>query len=234
MNFKELTAWVEANPGKSILIGGGLVIFLLWIFGAFSKSSAGDGGQSSLAAAYYAAEAQQAVVGGQIQMANISANASTAQELIKANAAQAINATNATAATTINSQQGNVLMDVSSKQLTLGLNNNATLLAGQQNNNATALEALKAGIAGQETITALNTVIPQEIAVTGGFGNFYLPGGQTLSVNTGASFSPDWYKAQGFAPNVANALALADKGQPPNFPGFPVDFGGPLVPQLSG
>src|SRR5690242_283955 len=156
MTLAQLETWVEANPGKSILIGGGLVILILWLFGAFSKAPA-DNTSTSLASAYYAAEAQQAVVGGQIQMANIGATADTAKTLISANAAQAINQQNATAATTIatgqfqtaatiNQQNTATAIDIAGKQLQLGLNNNATLADVTKANNDAALKALNASI----------------------------------------------------------------------------------------
>lgn len=219
MNLKELEAWVEANPGKSILIGGGLLILLLWLFGFFSSSApAQDNSGQSLAAAYYAAEAQQAVVGGQVQQATIASQAATAQTLITSQTAQAINATNAQAATTINQSNNNTLSDVASKQLTLGENNNATLLAGLQSNNATLLAQNDAAIQGAETITALNTIIPQELAISGGFGNFQLPGlggkgFNQLSVNTGGGASnPASLEAVGYDPNTARAISLQELG----------------------
>jgi len=179
MNTKEVMHWVEAHPGESILIGGGVVIALLWLFGAFSKSApAADTSGQSLAAAYYAAEAQQAVVGGQIQMANISATASTAQALIGANAAQAINATNATAATTLNQQNASAATTINSQNVGaattinaqnvagaeniagqqfgfLTLANNNQLLATEHNNN-TALAALQSNNATAQAINLTN------------------------------------------------------------------------------
>lgn len=233
MNFKELEAWVEANPGKSILIGGGLVLFLLWIFGAFSKSATSNGG--SLAAAYYAAEAQQAVIGGQIQQATIAAAAQTAQAGIAANAATAINAANTNAAITINQNQGVVVSHLADQQLNATLSNNATIQNVNATNTAAALAAHEASINGAEALAYINTVIPQELKITGGFGNFFLPNGQALSVNTGSPVgNVDLYQSIGFTPNEATQLALADLSrqvpnvQPDTSRGFPENLLGNL------
>ena len=127
MNLGEVSTWVEAHPGESIVIGGAAAIALLWVFGVFGGSSAAasNSGASNLASAYYAAEAQQAVVGGQIQMATIqsaaataingqNANAAVAIQKSQSHAATTINQQNASAATTINQSSNNLMAQQSS------------------------------------------------------------------------------------------------------------------------
>src|SRR5215831_13248319 len=106
MNTGEAITWIEAHPAESIVIGAGGVLALMWLFGAFSGPKASDtsGGSANLAAAYYAAEAQQAVVGGQIQMANIAAAADVAKTGLTTRTATAINESNNNAAVLINGQ----------------------------------------------------------------------------------------------------------------------------------
>jgi hypothetical protein len=171
---------------------------VLWMFGAFSKpapASSADAGTANMAAAYYAAEAQQAVVGGQIQVANINATAATAQAGIAANAATAINASNAHAAITINGQNADATTAIGGQQLNATLSNNATTLAVTQSDNSAAL-----------VTDYLNNIFPMEMANTPGSGfNTTIPGvGGTFSY-WGAT-NPNAALAAGFSPSYINAL----------------------------
>jgi hypothetical protein len=214
MNFKELTVWVEAHPGESILIGGGGLIFILWLLGYFSSSSSGPA-QDPLAAAYYAAEANQAVVAGQIQnttlttardtaVAGIQANAAVAINAAQTGAATVINGQNTGAATTINSQtvsaEQATLLGVSSNQLQATYSNNASALAAVQSNNATATTINATNNQTNLMGDYINKIIAPEMLspagqATGGnlgfatpWGNFNQAGG-SLSPNIAALMS---------------------------------------------
>lgn len=192
MKLAEVTGWVEDHPTESIVIGLGGTLALLWLLGFFS-SNANNTGSSNLASAYYAAEAQQAVVGGQIQMANINATASTAQALIGANAAVGINAANTTAAMTINGQNATAAttinqsnndaattktLGVASDQLLSTYSNNATALNTTLSNNATAATISADNNKTSIFQTILGTLLPTEIHNTAnpGYGVLNIPG----------------------------------------------------------
>jgi hypothetical protein len=129
MNLHGAIGWVEGHPVESVVIGGGAVLALLWIMGAFGGgSSSASAGASNLASAYYAAEAQQAVVGGQIQQATIAANQASTVAGLNANAAVAINAANAKAATLINGQNTGAASTINGQNVA-GANYQATLAA---------------------------------------------------------------------------------------------------------
>jgi hypothetical protein len=207
MDMKELTTWVEAHPGESIVIGGGGLLLLMWLLGFFSSTAApADNTQSSLAAAYYAAEAQQAVVGGQIQQANIAATAQTAQTGIVTSAQTQQAQIAATAATTINAQTGGTYVALGGQQLQMGQTNAATALAINSSNNATNLAAQQASIYGSEAVTAMNTIIPQELAMYGA-GQFSLPGFGEIQVDSGRTPNPNALVAQGYSPGRAAGIA---------------------------
>jgi len=93
--------WAEQHPlpAAGIVFGGGLV--LLWALGFFSRSGSNDSGTANMAAAYYAAEAQQAVIGGQIQQTTLTTAATTKQAEIQAHAATSIAQIQATTDQTI-------------------------------------------------------------------------------------------------------------------------------------
>ena len=199
MNFKEVTSWVEAHPTESIVIGAGGVLVVLWLLGAFSSTpAASDSGASNLASAYYAAEAQQAVVGGQIQMATIQSAAQTAQVNSQANAAVAINAAQTTAATTINGQNASTTSALGNDQLLAAQSSNATAAFITHSDNLQA-----------DWGDVFNTVIPSEIAATGGnvstLTSFMqnLPGG----FNTASGgVSPNALSALGWTQSQINQL----------------------------
>jgi hypothetical protein len=192
MTFADATHWVEKHPTEAIIIGGASVIALLWLLGAFSGGSKGDAGASNLASAYYAAEAQQAVVGGQIQQANIMATAATAQKTLDDNAAIAINAAqthaavringqNADAAQTINGQNVDAAQTINaqnvayatayaSDQLQATYSNNSALVQTNAANNATAQAVNAANNQTSLMHDYVTAVLPQELAQYGGSG----------------------------------------------------------------
>jgi hypothetical protein len=197
-DFGGMAKWMEAHPTESIVIGAGGLIAVLWMFGAFSKSapaSSADAGTANMAAAYYAAEAQQAVVGGQIQVANINATATTAQASIAANAATAINASNANAAITVNGQNADATTTLGLYGLNATLSNNATTLGVAQSDNSAAL-----------TTDFMNNIFPMEMANTPGSGfNTNIPGVSGTFSYWGAT-NPNAALAAGFSPSYIDAL----------------------------
>lgn len=217
MNFKELSTWVEAHPGESILIGGGIAIALLWLLGYFSSDTSGTA-QDPLAAAYYAAEAQQAVVAGQIQQTTLTTAAATAQTGIQANAAVAINAAQQTAQTTINGQNADAATTINqslgSDALLATQSNNATSLATAQSNNATASQINDSNNAASIWSQAMNTIIPTDQANNKGgavvnfgpYGNF----GIGTDVNT-----PSYLVGAGFTNKQAIAIIQSRLGLAP-------------------
>jgi hypothetical protein len=182
MKLAEVTGWVEDHPTESIVIGAGGLIALLWLLGFFSSSSSSSSsGASNLASAYYAAEAQQAVVGGQIQMATIQTAGATAQNAANANAAVAINAAQTGAATTINGQNASTTALLGNDQLLATYSSNAAAVSTNQSNNDAALAITNSNNLAQATHDMLGTIVPQELALTGGSAAFDLPGGQGTS-----------------------------------------------------
>lgn len=191
MNVSGAVHWVEAHPLESLLIGGGSVLVIAWALGAFSGGGSGaNAGASNLASAYYAAEAQQAVVGGQIQQATIAAAASTAQTGINANAAVAINAANQNAATTINGQNVGAATTINGQQIALGIQQSADALQATYSNNGAAVAENAANNASAQAIAANNNqsslwsiilgkLLPQEMAqasATGSTAQLTIPG----------------------------------------------------------
>jgi hypothetical protein len=235
MKFADVTSWVEQHPTESIVIGAGGVLVVLWLLGAFSSSgSASDSGSSNLASAYYAAEAQQAVVGGQIQMATIQAAASTAMNASQVNGAVAINKAQTSAAVKINNQNANAGMIINQSNndaanYQMGLTTNANIVGSNNqllatySNNSTALETVRSNNAAAITIDQSNnnagllnnylgTIMAPELARSGGFGNFSLPGLGSWTVNTGAPTNVNDLIAHGWTPNMAYQLASIQQG----------------------
>lgn len=164
----KVVEWAEAHPTEAILIGGAGVLVILYLMGFFGSNSASNSasqGASNMAAAYYAAEAQQAVVGGQIQEATINDAATTAQVQDQVQGAVAINQAQQTAATTIAGSQLGAVQSTNSANVAIAQSNNAALVNGQE----TALQTTL----GQ---TMLGTIVPQELALSGGTAGFNLPG----------------------------------------------------------
>lgn len=137
MNFSELMAWIEKNPGMALVIGGGGLLAVMYLMGAFSPTPAAtdQSGASNLAAAYYNAEAQQATIGGQIQMTTLNDAAATAINNSNNNAAVAINTAQVGAAQTINQQNVNGAINVAGQALQATYSNNAAAVQVAQSNN---------------------------------------------------------------------------------------------------
>jgi hypothetical protein len=202
MTFKGSVQWVEAHPTESIIIGGVGVIALLWLLGAFGGSKSTDSsGASSLAAAYYAAEAQQAVVGGQIQVANINATASTAQKSLDDNAAVAINSTNAYAAMTINGQN-------TSSAVSETYSNNQTAIATNQSNNDAAIAINKSNNTTTLLTTAMNTIIPTDQLHNSGGAVLNLGDFGSLGIGTDVN-SPSYLTGAGYTSDQAQSILKA-------------------------
>jgi hypothetical protein len=221
MKFAQVTGWVEQHPTESIVIGAGGLIAVLWLLGFFSgSSSASSSGSSNLASAYYAAEAQQAVVGGQIQVATIQSAAATAQNAAQVNgavavaksqskAATTINGQNATAATTINGQDDATAAAASSNQLLATYSNNATAAEVTASNNSTAATINTNNINGSIMTSYINSIAAPELAkgilpdaTIGGVG------GQGLSLGTSGPVggTPSWYSAVGYTASQIAAM----------------------------
>jgi hypothetical protein len=183
-------AWVEAHPAEAGIIGVGGVLVIMWLLGFFSSSSSSSSasaGTANMAASYYAAEAQQAVVGGQIQIANIQANASTAQALAGDTAAVSINKAQTKAATTINGQ------NAATTVATTNSNNAAATTIAQSNANASLLSQF------------MGSILPAEFATYGAKGIITsIPGLGTFQV--GGALSPAEMMAAGYS---SQAIAAA-------------------------
>lgn len=181
--------WAQEHPVESVVIGAGGLIFVLWLFGAFSKGGgSGDSAAQGMVAAYYAAEAQQAVVGGQIQVANIAATRDTAIAGLTTDAATKIAKTQANAAKTINSQNAGVSI----------ANINAGLEA-VKSSNATAAQIADSANKTSILQTFMNSILPAEFATYGAAGiQTSIPG---LGVfTTGIASNPNAWAASGYTP----------------------------------
>ena len=190
MKVAQVGSWIEEHPIESVVIGGGVLIALIWLLGGFgSSSSQANSGQSNLASAYYAAEQAQAVVGGQIQVANIQATRDTAIAGLQANAAQAIQKTQAHAAITINGQNATTASALGNDQLLATESSNAAAIATTQSNNNAAVAMNANDNNTNFLVNYTNSVIAPELASpagqrTGG-GAFVTPFG-TFNSNTGS------------------------------------------------
>jgi hypothetical protein len=206
MDMASVISWTEAHPVEAFVIGAGGTLALLWLFGAFSGGSGSQStaaaGTANMAAAYYAAEAQQAVVGGQIQMANINATAQTAQTALTTNGAVAINAAQQNAAEIINGQNADSALNAT-------YSNNAAIVATNASNNASANYIANNATSATSFNQLMGLIIPGEMARVGaGSYNIYTPSG-TIGVTGGLSSmgTPDYYQQAGY--NLADATALA-------------------------
>jgi hypothetical protein len=169
MNTSEVFHWVEEHPIPSIVIGAGGLIAILYLLGYFSPSSSGQSGQSAgqnLAAAYYTAEANQADVGGAIQVAQIQANADEAVTASNNSAAVAINNVDANAAQTMNGQNVNGALGLGGQELQATYSNNATA-ANIATTNAGAVTTLGAqqAAAYNAMLGAAENITAQQVAL---------------------------------------------------------------------
>lgn len=216
MKFAEVTTWVEAHPTESIVIGAGGVLVVLWLLGAFSSSgSSSNAGASNLASAYYAAEAQQSVVAGQIQMATVQSAAATAQNAAQVNGAVAINKAQTKAATTINGQNASAATTINASADALGATQSNNQLLATYSNNQTAAQITQSNNATQAIINDTNNktsilqtiwgkLIPQEIALTGGSGIVSNIWGQGSPNITTSGETPKLLAGQGYTPAQSN------------------------------
>jgi len=165
--------WVEAHPAESAIIGVGGVVVVMWMLGFFSSApaSSADSGSANMAAAYYAAEAQQAVVGGQIQVATIAAAASTAQAVA-----------GDTAAVQINGQNTNASIKMTKS-------NNATAATIADQANQTSLLA-----------QYINSILPTELLQSNGMGIQTSIPGVKGTFTTGFGVTPSQAASLGYGP----------------------------------
>lgn len=191
--FGKVTSWAEDHPYASIAIGLAFVLFILWLFGAFrgSSDSGGEASAGNMAAAYYAAEAQQAVVGGQIQIATIQANRDTAINADQTAAAVKLGkqqvklgGIQAKAATDINQQNANVAIT--------NINANERM---NQVNAATYQSIAETNARSSLLSDFFHSILPTEIA--NGINVTSIPGLGTLSWGTMAD--PNTLRAAGYS-----------------------------------
>jgi hypothetical protein len=197
MTFEGTVKWVEAHPTESIIIGGASVIALLWLLGAFGGSKSADSGSSSLASAYYAAEAQQAVVGGQIQQANIAATAATAQMGLQTDAAVKINEAQTGAAVTINGQNANAATTIGNQQLLATYSNDGAAVQMNASNNAALVQANYDSGQASQMNNFISNVLPTELATYGQLGFTTNVGNQKFS--SGQWSNPSIARASGYS-----------------------------------
>jgi hypothetical protein len=208
-DFGEIGGWVEKHPYATgaIVFGGGLV--LLWAFGYLggSSSSSAETGTNNLAAAYYAAEAAQTTAGTQLQMATVAANSADAQTATQANAAVAINQANADMETTLGSQTTTAAQTLYNDQLQSSITSANDTMAENNVNQAYLYQTTLAGNNAQETLAALNGILPQELALNPShMAALYIPGVGNFGVG-GTTATPNDYAAAGYtAAEIAAAF----------------------------
>lgn len=195
-SMDDITGWAEEHPvalGAGIFVGGLVLLYLLGYIGGGSSSSTSSSAASntSLAQAYYAAEAAQTVAGTQLQLGQTAAAAQTAQAQIQANAAQAINAANDAAAVATTQSNNTAATEITASQV-----QGATNIAANQN--ATSI------------ITAL---APLEIPYTGGSVHLNVPMAGTSGINfisgqSGVS-APNDLATQGWSPAEVSSYMQA-------------------------
>jgi hypothetical protein len=198
MNWGKISGWIEEHPFATgaIVFGGGLA--LLYLFGFIGGGSAAPAANSS-AAAFYAAEAAQSQAGAAIQLGTLQTAAQTAQAKIQADAATAIAQTGADMQTTINAQNTGSANTIAGLELQGTMSNNATVLAQTQSNNWAAYQTALSHDQANTLQLAMNTVIPAEMAMTGGVAQFNIPGFGKTAIY-GGYMTPNDLIAQGFDP----------------------------------
>lgn len=191
--------WVEEHPVIAAVIGVGGVFVLLWLLGFFSSSSSSSSSSgTNLASAYYNAEAAQTTASTQLQMATEMYGAQTAQDQIQANGAEAIAATQANMYTTLGQQSAGTTTALGEDQLLATQNSNDDALAASNTAAMYNYQIQAAGYQAGVMTTAMNTILPQQIATTGeGFvstpyGNIGIAAGQ-------AAATPNQLKSWGYA-----------------------------------
>lgn len=201
--------WVEKNPWLAAIIGIGGVLIIMWLLGFFSSSSSSTSSSNqgtNLAAAYYNAEAAQTTAGTQLQMATEYYTNQTAQAQIQANGAEAIASTQAGMYTTLGQQNASTTTALGNDQLLASENSNDDALNASNTAAMYGYQTANAGYNASIWNTAMGTVIPQELALSGGYGNFALPGYGAATVNTGVGITPNILESQGFTPTGAAQL----------------------------
>lgn len=206
-SLKDAGDWMGEHPYATgaIIFGGGLA--LLWMFGYLGGGGSQQAAAPNNAAAFYAAEAASTQAGAAIQLGTLQTQAQTAQAKLQADAAVAINESNNGAAMTINQQNTGSANTIAGLSLLGTQSNNDATTAQVNNNNYYAYVTAKSHDDATLASTALTGIIPQELAMGQGFGNFFLPNGQTISVNTGAPTSINTLIGMGYSPAQAQMLA---------------------------
>jgi hypothetical protein len=217
MKMHEIVVWTEAHPVEATVIGAGGLIAFLWLFGFFGSGKSANSGASNLAAAFYAAEAQQAVVGGQIQQTTLLTAADTAKTKIQADAAVAINSANTTAATTINGQNATAATTINTSlshdALLRTYSNNSTATAINKSNNETAATIADSNNKASVWQTIMGVLMPAELAYGGGYGAVNAgPYGGARTYVPGAAPSISGLIAAGYTPDQAAKVASKQLG----------------------
>lgn len=210
----DMLQWAKEHPWMAGALTLGAVFILLWLLGFFGSSSSSSSSSSgtNLAAAYYNAEAAQTTAGTQLQMATEAYAAQTAQDQIQANAATGIATTQANMYTTIGGQNAGVETALGNDQLLASNNANDDAQATALGEANFAYQTAQAGYTAASLQTAMNTIIPQEIAFGGGTTQIGIPGVGTYSADLGAP-SPNDLAAMGYSPlGIAQALNLPYPG----------------------
>jgi hypothetical protein len=203
----EVIEWVEKNPVPAFVVGGVVVLGVMWFMGVFSSPAASsNGGQTNMAAAYYAAEAAQAQAGAQIQLATVQATNQTAQVTANANAAEAIAATEANMQTTLGGQTLTGQQTLYNDELLSAQTSANDAVQSSNINAANTLAVTNSNNWANEFLAALNGVIPQEVAQTGA-ASVTLPGLGNFQVGPTAG-APNINQAIAAGYTPAQALAL--------------------------
>ena len=153
-------------------------------------------------------QAQQAVVGGQIQMATIQTAGATAQNAANANAAVAINKAQTGAAVKINQQNATTASALGNDSLLATQSSNAAAVATtiSNNNAATTMDASN----NQTTLmqTFLGTTLPTELNLAHGWAAITVPGLFQGVAETAASEPANINAliAEGYTPAQADAI----------------------------